>query len=64
MEGVIMSKGWYPYIDISKCNGCLACIEYCEYGVFGENNIHGRKVYVKSKEQCIKGCKECQNSVG
>ena len=28
-----MAEKWYPFIDLRKCNGCIACVEYCERGV-------------------------------
>jgi len=52
-----MSAKWYPFIDKSRCSGCIACIEYCERGVLEE--LDG-KAYVKSKVNCIEGCKDCQ----
>lgn len=52
-----MSTKWYPFIDKNKCTGCIACIEYCERGVLEELD---KKAYVKSKDNCVEGCKDCQ----
>ncbi|SPF49038.1 putative 4Fe-4S ferredoxin [Candidatus Desulfosporosinus infrequens] len=52
-----MSTKWYPFIVESKCTGCIACVEFCEYGVLEEIDS---KAHVMSKDNCIEGCKDCQ----
>lgn len=53
-----MAGKWYPFIDSRRCNGCMACAEYCERGVL---DVKDKKAYVKDKESCVQGCKDCQN---
>lgn len=52
-----MTKNWYPKIDYSKCIGCLACVNFCQNGVFKVKD--GKPVVVKP-ENCIEFCRGCQ----
>lgn len=53
-----MSKNWYPIIDFSLCSECLICINFCQHGVYDkEKDIPA----VINPENCIEGCRGCQN---
>ena len=54
-----MSSVWYPKIDYSKCNGCMACSDMCRNGVFGENQDPSEKPKIRNPEGCVTGCRGC-----
>ena len=50
---------WYPTIDEGKCNGCQACFQFCQHGVYSwddKNNI----AKIIQPFQCVVGCSGCQ----
>ncbi len=53
-----MSKGWYPVIDYEKCTECGACFKKCSHGVYV---LLENKPVVIEPENCIHGCRGCQN---
>jgi len=48
---------WYPVIDVSECNACLECVNYCLFGVYtiGENS----RPFVDQPDACRDGCPAC-----
>lgn len=55
-----MTKSWYPLILGQMCNGCMACIEYCERDVYSEVKTgDSTKVRAEKRENCLENCKEC-----
>lgn len=55
-----MSTTWYPLILGEMCNGCMACLEYCERDVYEEvETAHGLKAIAINRDNCKEGCKEC-----
>ncbi|MEI7501264.1 MAG: mercury methylation ferredoxin HgcB [Bacteroidota bacterium] len=48
-------------LDVTKCKGCLICMEVCPHGVFGVEN---KKAFILHKDFCMecgacaKNCKE------
>lgn len=53
-----MSKTWYPVIDYEKCIECGICFEHCKHGVYTKKE--NRPVVVQG-ENCVHGCRGCQN---
>ncbi len=49
---------WCPTIDIEKCGGCGACVEFCKYDVLEINESNG-KARVKNPYNCPVGCQAC-----
>lgn len=47
---------WYPTIHDAQCTGCGKCVEFCQYGVFQEQD---RKFQVINPYGCVVGCSEC-----
>ncbi len=48
---------WYPVIDYDRCTGCMACVEFCLFGVY-EAAFNGG-VVVAAPQQCKMGCPAC-----
>jgi len=51
---------WHPSIDEEKCNGCQACFQFCQQGVYTwdeKNNI----AKVDRPFNCVVGCNGCEN---
>lgn len=51
------AQRWYPVIDYDRCTGCLACAEFCLFGVYEASA--DRQVTVARPEQCKSGCPAC-----
>ena len=49
--------GWYPRVDVSKCEGCSSCVEFCSQGVFAFRD--GKSSVVKPYN-CIVGKSSCR----
>ncbi|MDI3534685.1 MAG: hypothetical protein PWQ82_1050 [Thermosediminibacterales bacterium] len=52
-----MSKKWYPIINLEKCSGCMACVDFCSHGVY---EVRNDAPYVIKPEACVEGCRGCQ----
>ena len=48
---------WFPVIDQERCIDCLQCLNFCLFGVYGEDE-EGR-VQVKNPEACKTNCPAC-----
>ena len=48
---------WYPVIDNERCSGCLECLNFCLFGVYGldENS----RPIVEQPDACRDGCPAC-----
>jgi len=53
----MMSKTWYPVIDLEKCIGCMKCVKFCPNKVY---EIKNDRPVVVNPEGCSHGCKGCQ----
>jgi NAD-dependent dihydropyrimidine dehydrogenase PreA subunit len=47
---------WCPTIDYDKCKDCMACVKFCNHGVYENQN---NKSVVAKPENCIVGCSGC-----
>ena len=47
---------WGPTIDSEACDGCRACLEFCQQGVYGFSE---GKVEVVKQDACMPGCSHC-----
>jgi len=48
---------WYPVIDRARCTGCLECLNFCLFGVYGIDR-QGR-LFVENPDACKDGCPAC-----
>jgi len=51
---------WYPSIDEEKCDGCQACVQFCQHDVYlwdEKDNI----AKVIRPFHCVVGCNGCEN---
>jgi len=48
---------WYPVIDSDRCVGCLECLNFCLFGVFGLDA--SESVRVEQPDACRPGCPAC-----
>jgi len=48
---------WYPVVDYSRCAGCLECVNFCLFGVYGlgQDNLP----VVEQPDACRPGCPAC-----
>lgn len=53
-----MAKNWYPMINYEKCIECGACFNKCSHGVYQKKD---KLVKVINPDNCIEGCRGCQN---
>ena len=53
-----MSKNWYPVINYETCSECGACFRKCSNGVYEWTD---NKPMVVNPNNCIEGCRGCQN---
>ena len=49
---------WFPTILKDLCDGCVACIKFCPYGVF-ESDESMKKARVAYPFNCVVGCSMC-----
>lgn len=52
-----MSKDWYPVIEEATCSNCLDCVAFCSHGMFDKAQD---KPVVIQPDNCIEGCRGCQ----
>jgi NAD-dependent dihydropyrimidine dehydrogenase PreA subunit len=48
---------WYPVIDYRRCAGCLECLNFCLFGVFGLDE--SQTLFVEQPDACRDGCPAC-----
>jgi NAD-dependent dihydropyrimidine dehydrogenase PreA subunit len=48
---------WYPVIDYRRCGGCLECLNFCLFGVFGLGE--SQQPIVEQPDACRDGCPAC-----
>jgi hypothetical protein len=51
------SKRWYPVIDFDRCTSCLACAEFCLFGVYEASSAAAMRV--ERPDSCKGGCPAC-----
>ena len=49
---------WCPTIDVAKCIGCRACVEFCPNDVLDFDEAAG-KAQVKNPFDCVVECRAC-----
>jgi len=49
---------WFPKVDVSKCEGCSSCVEFCSQNVFAFSE--GRSTVVRPYN-CIVGKSSCRS---
>jgi len=49
---------WCPTIDVEKCSGCRACVEFCPNDVLDFDEAAG-KARVKNPFNCVVECRAC-----
>jgi NAD-dependent dihydropyrimidine dehydrogenase PreA subunit len=54
---------WHPTVDDGACDGCMKCIDFCAFGVFGFDRESGT-VRVESPTACVVGCSLCSTICG
>jgi len=53
-----MSVNWYPVVNEAICNNCMICVDFCSHGVYDKEM---KDPSVVKPENCIEGCRGCQN---
>ncbi len=48
---------WYPVIDLSRCNDCLECLNFCLFGVFSLDDAD--RPWIEEPDACRPGCPAC-----
>jgi ferredoxin len=48
---------WYPVIDLSRCQNCLECLNFCLFGVFGVDE--SGQLFLEQPDACRDGCPAC-----
>jgi len=48
---------WYPVVDYSLCTNCMACMDFCLFGVYGVDSSETLRVV--SPDQCRQDCPAC-----
>ena len=48
---------WYPVIDRQRCSGCLECLNFCLFGVYGVDAAGG--LLIEQPDACRAGCPAC-----
>lgn len=51
------AERWYPVADESRCTNCRHCLQFCIFGVYGQDDA-GR-VTVIAPDNCKPGCPAC-----
>ncbi|MBU1158894.1 MAG: ferredoxin family protein [Candidatus Thermoplasmatota archaeon] len=49
---------WFPKIDVSRCEGCSSCVEFCSQNVFA---FFEGKSQVVRPQNCIVGKSSCRD---
>lgn len=52
---------WGPTLDGEACDGCRACLEFCQQGVY---RFSKGKVEVVKQDACMPGCSHCAGLCG
>lgn len=52
-----VSSRWYPVIDLSRCNNCGHCLQFCIFDVFSGDDSGA--VVAQSPDNCKPGCPAC-----
>jgi NAD-dependent dihydropyrimidine dehydrogenase PreA subunit len=53
----VVRPRWYPVVDYGRCGGCLECLNFCLFGVFGIDETG--TPFVEEPEACRNGCPAC-----
>lgn len=48
---------WYPVVDADRCQGCLECLNFCLFGVYGLDAR--QQLFVEQPDACRDGCPAC-----
>ena len=48
---------WYPVIDRDRCTGCLECLNFCLFGVYGMDAADD--ILIEQPDACRAGCPAC-----
>jgi len=48
---------WYPVIDRDRCSGCLECLNFCLFGVYGMDSADD--ILIEQPDACRAGCPAC-----
>jgi len=48
---------WYPVVDRHRCAGCLECLNFCLFGVYGLDE--SQHLFVEQPDACRDGCPAC-----
>lgn len=48
---------WYPVIDRDRCSGCLECLNFCLFGVYGTDADDD--ILIEQPDACRPGCPAC-----
>ncbi len=48
---------WYPVIDRDRCSGCLECLNFCLFGVYGMDAADD--ILIEQPDACRAGCPAC-----
>jgi NAD-dependent dihydropyrimidine dehydrogenase PreA subunit len=61
IEPVYRTEGtrerWYPVIDRDRCSGCLECLNFCLFGVYGMDS--NDDILIEQPDACRAGCPAC-----
>jgi len=50
-------NAWAPVIDYDFCTGCMQCLSFCLFGVYGVNT--DSRIEARNPEQCKTNCPAC-----
>ena len=50
-------SAWAPVIDYDRCTGCMQCLSFCLFGVYGVDAES--RIEVRNPEQCKNNCPAC-----
>lgn len=50
-------SAWAPVIDYDRCTGCMQCLSFCLFGVYGVDGES--RIEVRNPEQCKTNCPAC-----
>jgi len=48
---------WYPVIDRDRCSGCMECLNFCLFGVYGVDAADD--ILIEQPDACRAGCPAC-----
>src|SRR5438105_3591279 len=54
-------RRWYPVIDYSRCTNCMECLDFCLFGVYGDDGLD--RLVVENQEACKRSFTACSHDL-